>query len=197
MGKNHTHFGQEPQDTRGRQPEAGLDRPHGRPPEGEHEGGQTRNHDSHRSDLWQAVGTACARHRAPSRYTKYACGRTSQITDHDSRSDLGSAAACQPSLSRSWGRSRSRESRRVDEFDAVGRPCGERPARWRSLWTSWRPQSGAGLMTGQRSIPRYSEIFPSLGARLDSERCPASVPLRAVRIGCLLGSLLAATRVEP
>ena len=38
-----------------------------------------------RSDLW---APACARHRAPPRYTKCACGRTagpSQITDHNTR----------------------------------------------------------------------------------------------------------------
>ena len=31
------------------------------------------------------VGSACARHRAPPRYTKCACGRTSQITDKGSQ----------------------------------------------------------------------------------------------------------------
>ena len=36
------------------------------------------------------VGSACARHRAPPRYTKCACGRT--LTDHRSRRKGGEAA---------------------------------------------------------------------------------------------------------
>ena len=41
----------------------------------------------------------------------------------DSHSDLGSAAACQPSAEA--GAAVVAERARVDEFGAVGRPCGE------------------------------------------------------------------------
>ena len=56
-------------------------------------------------------------------------------TNHDSHSDLGSAA-CQPSAEAGAGPVAERAAR-VDEFDAVGRPCLRRDQRVGDRCTSW------------------------------------------------------------